>query len=189
MQGETEATGARVQNVRPFFALLMGRLRAASCWPTARHWAEALVVSAAYLLLALPLALRWGLIDPAHRPEATVLVAILPRVLFLPALVEELLFRVLPNPHPYEHAALREVFAAGSLSLVAYVLAHPLAGYVAGVSTPFMRPEFLLLAALLGSACLLLYRRSGSLLPPVALHWLVVSGWLAFGGEGLLPAG
>lgn len=189
MQEETEAAGVTVHKVRPLFALLLNRLRAAKRWPTVRHWAEALVVTAAYLLLALPLALRWGLIDPVNRPEATALAAMLLRVLFLPALVEELLFRVLANPHPREQATLREVVAAGSLSLVAYVLAHPLVGYVSGVSTPFMRPEFLLLTALLGSACLLIYRRSGSLWPPVALHWLVVSGWLAFGGEGLLPAG
>lgn len=41
---------------------------------------------------------------------------------------------------------------------------------------------FLLLTALLGGCCTLLYRRTHSLWPPVLLHGLVVAGWLLFLG-------
>ena len=140
-----------------------------------------------FIALAVPIALQAGLIVLSSQPGREVPGLMPLRVLLLPALVEEILFRVLPNPHPQEDAGRVGVLMSAGLSLAAYVLLHPLADLLDSGQTPFMEPAFLLLAALLGTACLLLYRRSGSLWPPVALHWLVVVGWLTFGGSGLLP--
>jgi len=158
---------------------------AAQCRPTARHWLETALLAALFTLIALPVATRAGLIALG---ELELNGALLLRVMVLPALLEELLFRVLPNPHPSEQRSAARCWALGLLSLGAYVLAHPLVGLVSGpAGAVFATPAFLLLTALLGLACLLTYRRSGSLWPPVALHWLVVASWLSMGGRGVLP--
>lgn len=144
-------------------------------------------MAVAYLLVAAPLAVATGLVGPAvPTPTPIGLASQSLRVLLLPAIVEEVVFRVLPNPHPLERPGARAVLVSGVLSLAAYLLLHPLTGLLAEAPTPFLEPSFLFLAGLLGAACLLLYRRSGSLWPPVLLHWLVVTGWLALGGQGLL---
>lgn len=99
------------------------------------------------------------------------------RTFAVPALLEELLFRVLPPPRLWPFA------------LAAYVLFHPLNAWLfwPEARDVFYDPAFLFLAALLGGGCTLLYRRTRSLWPPVALHWLVVAGWLLFlGGEDAL---
>ncbi len=99
------------------------------------------------------------------------------RVFFAPSLTEEIAFRVLPPPR----------FAG--FALAAYVLAHPLNAWLffPAARAVFYYPVFLLLTALLGGLCTLLYRRTGSLWSPVVLHTLVVSGWLLWlGGAAAL---
>lgn len=162
------------------------RLRTAFTWPPQREWLAAAAVLVVFIALAVPIASRAGLIVLSWPPALDALGLMPLRVLLLPALLEEVLFRVLPNPHPSEFAGRVRVWTSAALSLAAYVLLHPLGNLLSAGQAPFTAPAFLLLVALLGSACLLLYRRSGSLWPPLMLHWLVVTGWLAFGGRGLL---
>jgi predicted Abi (CAAX) family protease len=154
-----------------------GRLREALfTWPDARGWWETLAVTFLYALPALGLA--GGLLEP-QRAETPALPLML-RVLLVPSLLEEVVFRVLPPPQ------------WARVMLAAYVLAHPLNAwlFVPAARPVFYNPLFLLLTALLGVSCTLLYRRTRSLWPPVALHGLVVSGWLlCFGGEAALRAG
>ena len=170
------------------FRLAARRLRAALRLPNRAGWYATVLVTVLYLVAAWPLARAAGLISlAAPAPTAGELALLGVRVLLLPAMVEEVVFRVLPNPHPRERAGRSRVVLAGVLSLAAYVLLHPLGGLLLQLPTPFLEPAFLLLAALLGTACLLLYRFSGSLWSPVLLHWLVVVGWLSLGGRGLLP--
>ncbi|HEX7002587.1 MAG TPA: CPBP family glutamic-type intramembrane protease [Trueperaceae bacterium] len=143
-----------------------------------------------YLLVAWPLALGAGLVDPHTALGSPVsLLALALRVFLLPSLVEEAFFRVLLNPHPAEEPARNAVLGRGASSLLVYVLVHPLAGLLLRAPVPFFDPAFLLLTTLLGAACLLLYLRSGSIWPPVTLHWLVVTAWLILGGRGVLNAG
>lgn len=166
------------------------RVRAASCVPPASAWLLTLLVAAGYLLIATPLGLFGGLVERSSRTLAPLAVALLAlRVMLLPALVEEVVFRVLLNPHPRERPAHRTVVAAAALSLVAYLLMHLVAGVLVAAPTSLLDPVFLLLAGLLGASCLLLYLRTGSLWPPVFLHWLVVIVWLAAGGRGVLYQG
>jgi uncharacterized protein len=149
--------------------------QALTTWPRARDWLETLAVALAFGAVALPIGLQSGLLHP-QPPSGTVLPLLL-RTLIVPALAEELVFRVAPSPR----------FAGAAL--VAYVLYHPLTAWLfaPAARSTFGDPAFLLLAALLGGLCTLLYRRSGSLWPPVALHWLVVVGWLlVMGGASTL---
>lgn len=147
-------------------------------WPDARGWRETLAVTPLYAALALPLGLAGGLLEP--RRAQTPALGLVARVFVVPSLLEEVLFRVAPSPR-----------LAGP-ALAAYVLAHPLGAWLffPAARPVLYDPVFLLLAALLGLCCTLLYRRTGSLWPPVALHGLVVAGWLLFlGGEVALRAG
>lgn len=143
--------------------------------PGSRGWLETFAVGLAFCAVALPLGLSSGVLRPTAAPAAAF--PLLLRTFFVPSLVEELVFRVLPPPR-----------SAGA-ALLAYVLSHPLNAllFLPSARDVFYGPVFLLLTALLGGSCALLYRRTRSLWPPVALHWLAVAGWLLFlGGESVL---
>lgn len=149
-------------------------LRALRTPPTLRGWFESLLALLLFAALALPLGFWSGLLrleSAALSPLPLVL-----RVFFAPGLTEEVIFRVLPPR-----------FAG--FALAAYVLAHPLNAWLffPAARSVFYHPVFLLLTALLGGLCTLLYRRTGSLWSPVVLHTLVVSGWLLrLGGAAAL---
>ena len=102
--------------------------------------------------------------------------------IFVPALGEELLFRVVPLPDP-QRASGFPWFAA-SIALTAFVLWHPLQALLFGGARAeiFLDLWFLIAVAALGFACTRLYWKSGSVWPAVFLHWLVVVGWKALAG-------
>lgn len=88
----------------------------------------------------------------------------------IPTLGEELVFRGWVR---------RGAPIAAVASLLAYILWHPLQTWF---GLPFGRPEFtdprfLGLIAWLGLACTLSRLRSGSLWPPIIIHWGVVVLW------------
>ena len=144
-------------------------------WPDARGWLQTLIITAVFAIIALAVGLTSGLLHPETAQTAAL--PLLLRTFFVPALLEELLFRVLPPPRLWPFA------------LATYVLIHPLNAWLfwPEARDVFYDPVFLILTALLGGSCALLYRRSRSLWPPVALHWLAVTGWLLFlGGEDAL---
>jgi predicted Abi (CAAX) family protease len=157
------------------------------CVPTRRQWLEVGLIALVFAVTAGPLALASGIIGTSAvlSPEAMML--LVPRLLVAPALFEEALFRVLPNPHPNEAAARSARWGRALASLTGYVLVHPVVGLLfPSVRTLFTSVPFLLTTALLGAACLAGYLRTGSLWPPVAIHWLVVIAWLGLGGAGPL---
>jgi uncharacterized protein len=100
---------------------------------------------------------------------------------FIPALGEEIVFRgllVAPRSAPFPLWRL-------ALSLAAFVLWHPL-------QLTFWRPPwapyatnpcFVAAITLLGVALIRLYRATGSLWPPVLLHWAVVAAWKLLCGD------
>ena len=141
------------------------------------------------LLLATPAAilgrrsgfLRWR---PLCAPWPT-LAGIVVVSFVTPALAEEAVFRALLIPGPDERASLGGLFLGCSNSLVIFVLYHPLKTWLlpARRKAPFANHTFLSLTTLLGLVCTVSYVTSGSLWPPVVVHWLFVSGWLLlFGG-------
>ena len=93
----------------------------------------------------------------------------------IPTLSEEVLFRGWVR---------RGAPIAAVGSLLAYLLWHPLQTWI---GLPFGRPEFvdpafLGLVAWLGLACTLSRLRSGSIWPPVIIHWGVVVMWISLYG-------
>ena len=150
-------------------------LEAVTTWPDARAWLQTLVITAVFSTIALAVGLTSGFLRLETAPTAAL--PLLLRTFAVPALLEELLLRVLPPPRLWP------------ASLTAYVLFHPLNAWLfwPDARDVFYDPVFLLLTALLGGGCALLYRRTRSLWPPVALHWFTVAGWLLFlGGEDAL---
>lgn len=98
----------------------------------------------------------------------------------LPALLEEWLFRVLLLPNRLEGFQQPQLLGWAALSLGLFVAYHPLAAlnwYPQGRPL-FLKRPFLLQCTWLGVICTLLYLQSGSLWPPVLLHWLAVVCWL-----------
>lgn len=108
---------------------------------------------------------------------------------FLPALGEELVFRVMLLPYPTELNLFWPTLGAMLLSLVLFLLYHPLNAllfYPRGRNV-FFQPIFLGLTGLLAVATTAIYWHSGSLWLIAIFHWLVVVTWLMLlGGYGKL---
>lgn len=129
-------------------------------------------------ILGVTLGRASGLITFLHYDDPVPIWTIAVIAFFIPALAEELVFRVgLP-------AFLGDSRRADALALAAFILWHPVQVWLGlPMHQPvFLDPVFLGLAALMGVLACGLYRRSGSIWPAVTLHWLVVLGWKALGG-------
>lgn len=112
------------------------------------------------------------------------IVIIIASSLIMPALAEEIVFRVLFLPHPTENPSIKKQIIWGVIALTAFIIYHPLQGitwYPAGREV-FMEPIFLILAALLGVMCTGAYYWVGSLWLPVVIHWVAVVIWLVLLG-------
>ncbi len=96
-------------------------------------------------------------------------------VFVIPALGEELLFRGVWIPDRSEGGgAARPIL----WTTIAFSLWHVLeTRWLPRAAPLFLRADFLAWTALLGLACAILRRRSGSLWPPVILHWAAVVAW------------
>lgn len=104
--------------------------------------------------------------------------------LFIPAIFEEIIFRGLLLPHPQENPSAKHRFLWGGINLILFVIYHPINGltlYEPGYYV-FRDPYFLVLATLLGLICILIYQRTGSIWPPVVIHWIVVIVWICLLG-------
>ena len=107
-------------------------------------------------------------------------------VLVHPAFVEELIFRALLVPRRTEAMPRSGLYARAGLALLVYVAAHPLNALLfwPAALPVFANPFYLTLASLLGLTCTAAYLISGSIWPPVAIHWLTVVLWLLLlGGQ------
>ena len=136
-----------------------------------------------FALIAVPLAWGTELITGWQWPGAGSALLLVGRVLVVPALLEEVVFRALLNPQPSQ-ATLGARLGWAAFSLFVYVAAHPLSALLFRPSAEdvFTSPIFLFLVSVLGLLCLVLYIRSGSLWGSVALHAVVVTGWALGGG-------
>lgn len=166
------------------------RLRRALAPPSSRRaWIEAAALWLGFAALAAPLAapadLFPGRVELAG-PGIVLRLFLLP--LLVPALAEELFFRGLLYPHPDEPVLLRGRFGWAALSLLIYVVAHPLNGWLLRpvARDIFFDGRFLVIVLLLGVAALVSYHRARSLWPAVVMHYLTVALWLSFGGLTLL---
>ena len=149
--------------------------------PGAQEWFRAALLLAVLTVLLLPVGLKTGFLRtgapglPMSRIAGVLLVS-----LVLPSLAEELLFRALLLPHPTENVSATARWLWGVSNVVAFVAYHPLNAlrHAPAKRAVLTNPVFLGMAALLGAACVAAYFISGSLWPPVAIHWLVVVVWL-----------
>lgn len=122
-------------------------------------------------------------VEPIAEPCSTTLA--LPGILFIfPGIAEELLFRGLLLPHPDEAVSATHRGAAAVGGVAAFILWHPLQAMVLPPArrTLFRDGRFLAQAGLLGSTCTGAYYLSGSIWPPVVMHWLTVTAWILYLG-------
>jgi predicted Abi (CAAX) family protease len=107
--------------------------------------------------------------------------------LIAPALLEELIYRVLLIPHPTEGASPNTQMFWMAASLIIFVVAHPLnALTIYKRANPlFLSPIFLIIATLLGIGLTVLYHLTGSIYPIILIHWVVVFVWLVGLGGNL----
>lgn len=164
-------------------------ITAISTLPSAQACLYSAVLLLLLTLISLPLGFYFGFLQVyiLKAPRRTV-VSVAAGSL-LTALSEELFFRVLFLPQPHESATLVVQWFWGGVSLLIFIIYHPLNAlsfYPQGRHL-FFNPIFLLLAAFLGIACTLAYLQSSSFWLPVAIHWLTLLVWLLFlGGYGKL---
>lgn len=166
----------------PPLLLPVQRILAAVRTPTtAADLALTLLLLALYAAWALPWGRRCGFLPRYWRPTPPApLLRQAGALLLMPALGEELLFRVALLPRPVEALPVPDLLAWLALGLGAFVAYHPLSGrlwYPAGRAV-FDDGRFLVLCTGLGLICSLAYSASGALIPPLLLHWLVVLVWL-----------
>jgi predicted Abi (CAAX) family protease len=160
-------------------------------FPKIMSWLSTLGLLLAYGLIALIFGCQTSFLQFDNQFKGSWLQETLfvGKLFFLPALVEELLFRLLLIPHPIETAVFIDIVKWSLISLGTFIIYHPLNAltlYPAGKPT-FWDWRFLTLASLLGVACSIAYYSAGSIWPPVFIHWIIVVCWIKlFGGKRLL---
>ena len=161
---------------------LLHRLRTGlTTLPRWRDGLELLLAAALLAAIVGPIGLATGLVRWEPRPIQPGAIA---GVFFIPALGEELIFRGPWIPDRGETTgAARPIL----WTTIAFSLWHILeTTWLPRAAALFRRPDFLAWTVLLGLACAILRRRSGSLWPPVILHWMAVVAWETWLGG---PAG
>ena len=153
-------------------------------------WLRCAALYAAYVAIVLSAGLATGFLHIEVMSGNARAFLIVPLLIFIrPAVVEELFFRAILLPHPRENATPQRVWITATLSLAVFIAMHPLNGYLLRheAFAVFSNPLFLFFAGLLGLVCTLAYRMSGSLWPPILMHWTTVVVWTVFlGGKRLL---
>ncbi|MEH2111478.1 CPBP family glutamic-type intramembrane protease [Nostoc sp.] len=172
-------------NISPL-SIILNRVLASLAVPTLQDWLVIVVMLIIYSIIALPYGWKFGFLNIQIWSENWIGKCLLIlRCLFLPAIVEELFFRVFLLPHPSEITNWFRWVLWAIASLLLFVLYHPLnakTSFKAGITT-FYDPVFLVLAAFLGIICTAAYILTGSLFVIVLIHWVVVVVWLiVFGG-------
>jgi predicted Abi (CAAX) family protease len=150
--------------------------------PDKRGWLETFLLFITFSVIAFPIASSSNFLNPSI-PVRTWLPMVF-TTFFIPALLEEFVWRVLLVPKPQS----KYFWYVGIVALLLYVISHPLGAWLFRPTARdiFYSPAFLLLATLLGLTCLIAYARTKSLWSCVFIHWLTVATWLLFGGRTLL---
>lgn len=176
-------------NISPL-SILLNRFLASLVIPSFQDWLVVILLLIIYSAIAIPIGFKFKFLQiqvwPASWIDKNLLIL---RCLFMPAIVEELVFRVFMLPHPTEIINWFKWVLWGIVSLLLFVVYHPLNAktfFKKGLST-FFNLVFLSLAGLLGIICTVAYALTGSLWVIVFIHWVVVVVWLiVFGGIGKL---
>lgn len=152
-------------------------------WPDGRSWLQCFAVFVAYGALALALGLTFGNLRLEVYGDTTGRFLRFTAIAFLvPCLSEELFFRAILLPDPQQATSIGYRLVRSMVALTLFVLWHPFNGLFLKTEArqTFLDPGFLMLAALLGGCCTLVYMRSGSIWPGTLIHWISVICWKAF---------
>ncbi len=171
----------------PFVGQAVQRLTDAFVvWPHGSMvWLGALALGL-YALFAIPFGLKTRFLkrqNASANPVQVVLTAIY--LFFLPALAEEVFFRVMLLPHPLEGVSAGWWLFWAVVNLGLFVVYHWVQGqfFRKHVRETLCDRRFLLLAGWLGVILIGAYRLTGSLWLITFIHWLVVLVWIfALGG-------
>ena len=164
--------------------------QAFSILPPRKTWIFPLWLLVLFAVIIVPIGFnsKFLTFEPVHLSWLTV-IRFIGLTLIAPAIVEETFYRAIILPHKSERTTFRIKCLWGIISLTSYIVQHPLNAvtfYPSGFPT-FFHPVFLFATALLGLISMIVYWESGSLWPPVIIHWLVVVVWLLLlGGYGRL---
>jgi predicted Abi (CAAX) family protease len=158
--------------------------RGLTTWPHLGGWRASLEFSAIALTLIAVIGFasgfyRLGTVNLEGMPLRLL------SVVFVPALGEEAVFRGLLLP---DEGETRRPLAwlLGSTAVYSAWHVFEAATFMPKAWPIFTRPDFLAITFVLGIACALMRRRTGSLWPPVILHWLLVTLWQTFLGAPTL---
>lgn len=153
--------------------------------PAWQDWLTALAWLGIYTVVALGIGYRTGFLQQTRLPGSSwLMLRIAFTTFFFPAVSEEVFFRVILLPTPDAMTSMQINVGWSAIALGLFVIYHPLNAqtfFPSGRIT-FANPVFLLLAALLGGICTIVYYHSASLWVPVLVHWSVVVTWLLWLG-------
>lgn len=154
--------------------------RSLTTLPKGQDWAELGLAVVGLAVLVGPAGLATGLLHLRPRPLHDVAPMAL-SALLAPGIGEELPFRGLMVPDRREAGGAAWPIA---ISTALFCLWHVVEAetFLPGAKRLFLRADFLAWTVLLGLACAILRRRSGSLWTAVLLHWSLVVVWLGWMG-------
>ncbi len=190
----------RVEPIPPttLFGLIPGLGRAVqrfadavTTWPSWGALLLGILALALYGILALNYGLNSGFLQRKNafdNPVRFVFHAI--RLFFIPALVEEIIFRVALLPHPVEGGAGWRWLFWVIVSLVLFIFYHLLLAKTIqkNAQDTLTDRRFLILVGWLGLTLTGVYRITGSLWLIAFMHWAVVLLWIyGLGGRDRLP--
>jgi predicted Abi (CAAX) family protease len=172
-------------NIAPI-PILIARILSSIAIPDRQDLLIGLGILLIYSGIALPLGFRQGFL----KRNTTGLgqwakIGIAFKALITPAILEELIFRVLPLPHPMEILNWVRWIILATVILVLFLIYHPLNAqtFFKNGKQTFSDKRFLILAAFLAIATTTAYALTGSLWIIAFIHWVVVIAWLLmFGG-------
>lgn len=173
--------GTSISIVTILFTRILGAVKLPNLW----EWGAAFSILCGYSAIALSIGFsshflqfkRWN----GTRWQTVLL---LMRLFWMPALFEELIFRVMLLPAARAAITTQAWIIWAIFSLVLFIAYHPFNAktfYKRGNPT-FFDPVFLTLTGLLGIACTLAYWLTHSLLIITLIHWIVVVIWLTLLG-------
>ena len=161
-------------------AVILTRLLGSINLPSIQDWGIAIAALIGYGAIALPIGLSQGFLqNQVWKSNRTGALKLALKLLFLPALIEELVFRVLLLPTP--QVETWQVFSLWAIvGLGIFVIYHPLNAltFYKAANPTFFDRRFLLLTTLLGVTCTVTYAFTSSLLLITLIHWVVVMIWL-----------
>ena len=139
--------------------------------PNRVEWGQTLLISALFTLTAGYLGRYENLFkfSPTDEWQAFAIVAV--AAILVPSLFEEVVFRVWMGG--------KQGWLRATAAISAFVLWHPFQVWLnLPLAQPlFLEPVFLVITGMLGLACTIAYRISGSVWPPVFIHWITVIAW------------